>query len=60
MSEMSDRAVNDLWWFQNNNVMYIMTRMYHMYKDGEVQEGHETHRIDQHEQDVVLDALKCA
>jgi hypothetical protein len=27
---------------------------------GEVQEGHEAHQIDQHEQEVVLDALKSA
>jgi hypothetical protein len=27
---------------------------------GEVQEGHKTHKIDQHEQEVVLDALKSA
>jgi hypothetical protein len=27
---------------------------------GEVQEGHETHQIDQHEQEVVLDTLKSA
>jgi hypothetical protein len=27
---------------------------------GEVQEGHETHQIDQHEHEVVLDALKSA
>jgi hypothetical protein len=41
--------------------MYSMTPMYNMYKDrhahGEVQEGHEAHQIDQHEQEVVLDAL---
>jgi hypothetical protein len=43
--------------------MYTMTPLDHMYKDshmGEVQEGHETHQIDQHEQEVVLDALKSA
>jgi hypothetical protein len=27
---------------------------------GEIQEAHETHQIDQHEQEVVLDALKSA
>jgi hypothetical protein len=27
---------------------------------GEVQEGHEAHQIDQHEQDLVLDALRSA
>jgi hypothetical protein len=27
---------------------------------GEVQEGHEAHQIDQHEQEVVLDALRNA
>jgi hypothetical protein len=27
---------------------------------GKVLEGHETHQIDQHEQEVVLDALKSA
>jgi hypothetical protein len=27
---------------------------------GEVQEGHEAHQIDQHEQEVVLDAIKSA
>jgi hypothetical protein len=27
---------------------------------GEVQEGHEAHQIDQHEQEVVLDALRSA
>jgi hypothetical protein len=28
--------------------------------NGEVQEGHEAHKIDQHGQEVVLDALKSA
>jgi hypothetical protein len=27
---------------------------------GEVQEGHEAHQIDQHDQEVVLDALRSA
>jgi hypothetical protein len=27
---------------------------------GEVQEGHTAHKIDQHAQEVVLDALRCA
>jgi hypothetical protein len=27
---------------------------------GEVQEGHEAHQIDQHEQEVVLDAIRSA
>jgi hypothetical protein len=27
---------------------------------GEFQEGHEVHQIDQHEQEVVLDALRSA
>jgi hypothetical protein len=30
----------------------------HVQGHGEVQEGHETHQIGQHEQEVVLDALK--
>jgi hypothetical protein len=27
---------------------------------GEVQEGHEAHQIDQHKQEIVLDALRSA
>jgi hypothetical protein len=36
----------------------IYDRLGHVH--GEVQEGHEAHQIDQHEQEVVLDALKSA
>jgi hypothetical protein len=36
--------------------MYTMTPMAH----GEVQEGHEAHQNDPHEQEVVLDALRSA
>jgi hypothetical protein len=27
---------------------------------GEVQEGHNANQIDQHEQEIVIDALRCA
>jgi hypothetical protein len=42
--------------------MYTMTPMYHMYKDKYMEKfkGHEAHQIYQHEQEVVLDALRSA
>jgi hypothetical protein len=53
--------------------IYTMTPMYHLYKDmtlhvpnvheqahGEAQEGHQAHQINQHAQEMVLNALRCA
>jgi hypothetical protein len=43
--------------------MYTMTSMYPMYKDRHMEKFKRVinaHKIDQHAQEVVLDALRCA
>jgi hypothetical protein len=39
----------------NSHVLHVQGQA-----NGEVQEGHEAHQIDQHEQEVVLDAVISA